>query len=124
MKFIIDVSKWYRGHELGSLLLREDGQMCCVGQMCRQLGVDPAYILGQGSIHTVYKDDLKPLPEDVQDRLKAAYLTNYDYGIDLYSCNDDEALTEQARREQLAELLKISGHEVEFVEPNVSAGLK
>ena len=43
MKYIIDRSKWVCGgyESLGaSRLLNDQGRMCCLGQVCKQGGVD------------------------------------------------------------------------------------
>lgn len=45
---VIDKNRWYRGHGSDvSRLLRNDGQMCCLGFWCKMHGAEDEDILGR-----------------------------------------------------------------------------
>ena len=49
IKLTIDRQKWYRGKIQGSMLLRDDGRMCCLGFACLAKGVPREQILHRGT---------------------------------------------------------------------------
>lgn len=117
MKFIIDRSKWLRGegYELSSLLRISDGKMCCVGQMCLQLGQTPEQIAGTNGISEILIDKLTP------DTLKVFAINDniskQEWVSAAYLINDDRLITDSDREQRLIGLLMGQGHAVEFIEP-------
>lgn len=117
MKFTIKRSKWYRGHKFDSLLMRGDGSQCCVGQMCSQLGVRDADLLGRA-----ISSDLPDLP-DMGLATKEALSPLLDrFGRDLpwvvsaYVVNDDAEIGDDEREPKLAAIAAAAGHELVFID--------
>jgi hypothetical protein len=120
MEFIIDRSKWRNGYTsnyakgLGydTRLLNELGHMCCLGQICLQLGCTENDILN------------KLMPEDVyskteEDKLKNVLLNdlgcNTDLSDDAMQINDCGSSTIKEKEKQLKKLFKEHGHTIKFV---------
>lgn len=66
----IDRSKWRCGSQNGpgyahgkgkTMLLNSNGYMCCVGQMCEQLGIHRDSLLGVEVVHQLRGAEQKPL---------------------------------------------------------------
>lgn len=134
MKFTIDRSKWRCGgceriglpcrsqRGLGRTMLRNDqGFMCCLGQVCVQLGVsenaldwaDPYKVAEEtnevfpllAEYNPAYDDD--PVDED-------EYM-NSDLAGEAICINDSEILSDKERETKLADVFRRHGHELEFV---------
>ncbi len=102
MKFIIDRRVWLRGEgSANSFLLRPaDGKMCCMGQVCLQLGVVPADL-----------ERRKIMSGEQEMKLTSdRCLVNA-----AYSANDNEFGTDAAREEKLTDIFGTIGHEIEFI---------
>lgn len=113
MKFTIDRQKWLRGegYSRSRLLRMFDKKMCCVGQMCHQLGVSDRELLDRPTL----------LALDGGTRSQARTLFNAGINDEApwvrtaYKINDDKELSDPEREKQLKDLLAKHGHEVEFV---------
>lgn len=115
MKFVIDESKWRCGMRgkpgcrLGvgnTYLLNEKKFMCCLGQMCLQLGVPEEKIR------------LNSSPTNVRD-VQIKYLKNREgYDSELsekaMEINDDQETTVEEKKRKLRSLFKRYRHQVVF----------
>ena len=126
MKFIIDRRKWRRGGNDSRLtfrygetyLLNEQGNMCCLGQICKQLDIPDEYILGVNHPHQI-----NPAAENYsslinillrQSVAKTCYL-NTELAYKAVCINDDPFIHSDLREQQLTELFKKYDHEIEFI---------
>jgi hypothetical protein len=145
MKFVIDRSKWLRGEGTGdSFLLRpSDGKMCCVGQMCKQLGVSDDILRSRKSVghllnsmrkltsaivhlklvipelHGLLNIFVKVIPINGDD----GEVVQEEFLQTAYVINDARSLAgvdgedlAQAREARLTEIFNEAGHELEFVD--------
>ena len=128
MKFILNIPTWRSGGlpeerpveilgegdiELGNTL----GYSCCLGQFCRQLGVDEKDLTGVAMPMS--------LPTEIISANKALsiFVEKSPLEINVYECtdlamraagiNDDTDLTVEERIEALQDLFHLSGHEIE-----------
>jgi hypothetical protein len=127
-KFIVDESKWYRGHGHTQSFLYNAGEFCCVGFQCLQAGLELNDIAGKGSINSVYHSfryDGK-LPEMIKSHGDLFYLAllnvnepekyaaNNSAYVKIYNTNDDAALHDNRRKELLIKYFAEIGVEIVF----------
>jgi hypothetical protein len=122
-KFIIDRSKWRSGGtgrnavgEGGTRLLNEQGFMCCLGQVCLQLGIDESIVK-----HRHTPEDILKLSTDEKNKLKELSLlkttekmTNSEFCYNLMNANDIANLTTANRELQLIHLFNQIDVDIEF----------
>lgn len=115
MKFVIDRSKWRCGQngkfKLGAgetLLENEQGYMCCLGQIARQL--DNNIILLDRISPEDLKVEVSPLCIDINGHIEDTELSS-----DAMDINDNMNFTNITREEKLIELFNDHGHEIEFI---------
>ena len=116
LKVEVDRYTWYRGHNKGSRLLREDGDKCCVGFACLADGFpaesirDIAVITGvdgyatwmdgvAGLVSSAAQDDLMLDPDP----------------DDLYAINDNHLIDDAEREAQLIVFGAKVGIEFSFI---------
>lgn len=122
MKFTIDRSRWVSGVPHWGLhsenttgmgetsLLNEHGFMCCLGFVCRQLGLHSTDIYERGAPDFLILEAQDPLvPILLDDKGNPSRLTALAMNI-----NDDNGLTPAEREQQLIALFKEHGHEITF----------
>ena len=126
-KFIIDRSKWRCGGHLGAsenavgegetMLLNEEGFMCCLGQVAKQLGIKDIDLLGAVTPRQLKK----PSVEAVRGLLVSEPGSDLNVGelhtalaYSALETNDDPTLTSQDRERALTELFERSGYTLEF----------
>lgn len=116
MKFRINLNEWIcgdpgyhnnEGNKLGegyTELLNVQGHRCCLGMICKQLGVKDEDLLAVAS------------PEDLPKRVK--YLTsnkgNSKLAYEAMNINDDPATTIEVKKKKLRVLFKKHGHQLVF----------
>lgn len=119
MKFRINLNEWICGdpywsgihsHEDNKLgegyteLLNVQGHRCCLGMVCKQLGVKDEDLLNVSS------------PEDLPKRVK--YLTsnegNSKLALEAMAINDDLTTTIETKKKKLRVLFKKHGHQLVF----------
>lgn len=118
MKFIIDRSKWRNGgisrfaKGQGRVqLLNNEGSMCCLGQISKQLGCMSEDIIdiATPSIHIKGRSS----------RFNELLLKGYDQHSFLtktaMKINDDNSTTSLEKESLLKELFKKEGHEIKFI---------
>ena len=113
MKWIIKRSKWLRGVDsLQSRLLRDDGLMCCIGQVCSQLGVPDEKLFNITCARDIFTTGQSPLTHPTGDG------TNTDKAwVRLaYEVNDDVSIIDSVRERKLEALAAENGHSFEFVD--------
>ena len=113
MKWIIKRSKWLRGVDsVDSRLLRDDGLMCCIGQICRQMGVPDEKLLDKSFARHVFTTGQSPLTNPVSERTNV----DHDWVKLAYKINDDVSIIDSFREQQLEALAAKNGHSFEFVD--------
>lgn len=105
-RYTIVRSKWLRG-ERESFLLREDGKMCCLGQICEQAGISKSRLLNREFPWSLRKrSDVPPwMLENNIGHVRAMTMTN-----DMIEIDDE------VREERLKELANRLGVTLEFVD--------
>ncbi len=116
MKFTINRKKWLRGIGAFSYLRRSaDGKMCCVGQVCRQLGVPSVRLTGEFAVRDLlyehgYDDRLTPLT-----RKSEGAAVERKWVKKAYEINDDDCIGDAERERKLTALANRNGHTFVFV---------
>lgn len=107
-EFVIDRKKWYRGKgAAGSRLLRDDGTMCCLGQVGRQCGLKPKDIKGKGSPRRVESDKF---PEWLTNGIE-----NTDACLSAMQINDRIGIKDAYRERRLKAIFKKHGATLTFI---------
>lgn len=112
MKFTIHRSKWLRGEggAKSRLLRPEDGKMCCVGQICLQLGVPEEKIRDQGSVYSAGVGDVFIKAGFPDGNVRSDPVLQ-----PLYAINDYEGMHPTDREKKLIDAVSEMGHELAFV---------
>lgn len=105
-KLIIDRSKWRcQGHGLGCVqLLNQEGFMCCLGQVSKQLGASDEQI----------KHYAVPCVSSFAHPLLVAGVVNTVLSTKAIEINDAEYYDDTSREQKLIELFADAGVELEF----------
>lgn len=120
MKYTIDRTKWLRGEgSMVSDLLREDGKMCCLGQIAKQCGLKPKELRNTASPMSL---DQKPaekfrkaLPWLLKvDKVDAEFENTHICGVAM-EVNDREKLSDAKREARLTAIFAKRGIELEFI---------
>lgn len=124
MKFTIDRSKWLRGlgSERFTYLRTPEGNMCCLGFVCIQLGVHPADILNHripisvvdpGGSHGLSGEPPEPM---VGVLLRPGFpkWAQTDLTREAVDINDDDTISNHERERHLRYLFKKHGHTIVF----------
>lgn len=116
MDFTIDRTKWYRGHGSSeSRLLRNDGMMCCLGQVSLQCGYTPEDILDIASPGGVFKEhnyEANPAFSWLTDSTNE-FLDSKLAGQAML-VNDEECLDDETREASLVSIFAEAGHTLTF----------
>ena len=116
MRFTVKRSKWVRGSKEAKYgrvgLLNENGNMCCLGFVCKKLGASNDDIYGVGFPSGVLNSQtttkfLDMFPDDSD--------THRQYEDDAAEINDDKDLAPNTREARLKKLFRSRGHELVFV---------
>ena len=115
MKFTVKRSKWVRGGlntKYGpTYLLNKEGNMCCLGFVCKKLGASKDELFRVGfpsfiqSSHKIAKTFQELLPD----------LDGKVFEDEAASINDDPLLKSNTREARLKKLFRSRGHEIVFV---------
>jgi hypothetical protein len=120
--FIVDRSKWYRGHGSNKSFLlvnsgEHKGQMCCLGMLCRANGFSPKDIMAvRDPLGVVIK-----LPENkqwntrlIQKKKNNVCTTNSNVCEEMMHTNDDHSITDTVREKRLTKLFAEIDVKVKF----------
>lgn len=109
-KFTVDRQTWYRGKGCqNSYLLKGNGKKCCIGFVGTQCGVPNNVMLLIPSVEKVPTDNRLLFPKWMTDE-------GYSWGLsEAYRVNDDIAITDEHREEELKRIFERKGDEIEFV---------
>lgn len=120
MDFYIDESKWRAGDvgefQIGegeTCLLNDESYMCCLGQICLQLGCSEKDIKNVATPGAV-----KALQKDILTEICGSTLygqVNNNLSIEAMEINDNFKIETDKRKERLIELFKIHGHSLKFI---------
>lgn len=114
-EFTVSRSTWYRGEgSTYSRLLRSDGKMCCVGFLCKAMGMTDKDIMDKPEVKDTevampngrllhYTEAFSPLAE-------SAHILN-----EAYEVNDSEIQTDKWREAEITKLFKTVNIDVHFV---------
>lgn len=121
MKFTVKRSTWWRGKGSGtSYLLREDGNMCCLGFRALASGLKPRDIFNRAMPATALRALLGGVPPEWMNLVK--FLTNDVVAIDTDACqdialvNDERGMSDFDRERELTRMFAAVGDEVDFVD--------
>ena len=128
MEFTIDRSKWRCGgvHNKnsrgkgGTSLLNEEGFMCCLGQTCRQVGIEKEDLLKKNEPRQIdTKLHTKNLGIFVESRGLFSTFMDTELSKSAMIINDTSFLNQKERESKLRELFKRHGHKIKFVGKSV-----
>lgn len=117
-KFVIDRTIWrcgkgsdprYNRGEGLTRLLNKEGYMCCLGQICKQIGYDDEDIIDIGTPYPLRRINHGVL---LDDNYFDSFSSFFALAIQI---NDDPYITNEERERQLIELGKKSDIEIEFI---------
>lgn len=110
-EFTIKRSKWLRGEDGDSFLLRStDGKMCCLGQIANQCRVAKAHLKDRGTPAQVGTSIAGKIKDFVMEG------NNTPLSYDAMKINDDEEITDKVREKRLISLFKKHGITLTFVD--------
>lgn len=122
MKLVIEEKNWLRAGGPGSgYLLDKDGKMCCLGFYAKQCGYTDKDILykgGPASINDGEKSEFSsnnPIRRLLRSNDNVIFETNNGICWSLMHTNDDCTITDEVRKQNITEIFKEIGVEVEFV---------
>jgi hypothetical protein len=120
MKFTIERSKWLRGEggAKSGLLRGSDGKMCCIGQVCSQLGVKNESLENLKSVEQVIGRHVKGegFASASEVLCEKDGRTEMDWLHAAYVANDDPGISDDEREKALISIAKFVGHEFVFVD--------
>jgi hypothetical protein len=113
MKFVIDRKTWFRGEgSEESKLLREDGRMCCIGQIAEQCSVPRDSILNVSDLHRDrFHGNMNLFPA----WFRIEGLSQSPDLSECYGINDDQDSDDDFREAALKKIFAHHGDELEFV---------
>ena len=115
MKVTIDRSKWLRGEENKSYLLRAtDGKMCCLGFLGLACGLTEDEIrdcIAPAKTRKYYK-----FPAELLRQTEDGLWVDSIFSDLLMDINDREGYSEEEREAELTQLFKLIGIELEFTD--------
>jgi len=120
-KLIIDRSKWRTGSEKPSatgkgptLLLNDEGFMCCLGFFCINKGLTRQLIRGTGE-----PSDIPMCIDKLVDVINydddSPDFSNTSFTLDAMEINDADTISREEREKKLTELFSKEGITLEFV---------
>lgn len=127
MKFVINRKKWLRGMGLDQSLLHDpySHKECCIGQVCRQLGVPLKCIRDVTQICAIDTFKKKKLFSNLSEKLKPILtkkksilkdmLIEEEFINKAYIINDDEIICDKERERKLKQLFRNNGHILTFI---------
>lgn len=122
MEFIIDRTLWLRGEgPTRSRLLRpSDGKMCCVGQMCKQLGLTDNDISDVSSTGSLTRDSVNTTYAEryvkQQEVEKALFNgTDHYWWHAAYEINDNAYIDDTEREKLLKGQAALADHTIVFI---------
>lgn len=89
----------------GTLLLNDEGYMCCLGQWSLQCGVPPSYLIEQGE------------PMDIDPSYRPSFEGNFVKKA--ISINDEENINKETRITKLKNLTNEYGYSLEVIESEI-----
>jgi len=119
MKFTVERSRWLRGGKDSCLLSREKNKMCCLGFVCKHLGMSDEDIeLAQ--MPSSLKLTLRKKLEGILLRKVAYFGSNWHidtrWAQEAAEINDNMDIQDDLRERSLTDLFGVNGHELIFVD--------
>ncbi len=127
--FTIDCNTWRCGdngmNKLGegnTILLNDEGYMCCLGQVALQLDVHEADLLGKGEPEQLHIDIELLTVINNSDEEKGSIIANSELSSEAMRINDSTESTVSQKMKELKELFNDKGYDLEFI--NIPADVK
>lgn len=128
LKVTVDRTRWLRGGN-GTLLERGTGKMCCLGFVCKQVGLEDSTIQNQADPQELYQssmdfEDGEETENEKTDFLRKKlgaevkllrYSSNTEVCERLISTNDMANIDDSERERMLIELAEEAGIEFSFI---------
>jgi len=117
MKFTVERSKWLRGGKDGCLLSRKKNKMCCLGFVCKQLGMlDEDIEIAQmpSSLRLPLREQLTGIL--LKDASGLGHHFDMDWVKNAADLNDNSEIQDGLRERSLTDLFGVNGHELIFVD--------
>jgi len=115
MEFTVKRSRWGHGDEKGFLLRGYDNKMCCLGFVCRQVGLKRNQILDK-----IMPDELIPV---LRDKLIGALtfkrgqdVKDYRWLNEAARINDSQTYTPKETERKLKSIFSKNGHTLKFID--------
>jgi len=115
MEFTVKRSRWGHGDDNGFLLRGEDSKMCCLGFVCRQVGMGRKQILNKAM-----PDELDP---KLRDKLIGALtfkrgqdVKDYKWLNQAAKINDSLDLKPEETERKLKSIFSKHGHTLKFID--------
>lgn len=113
MKFTVDRKKWLRGVGFEeSRLLTGDGQRCCFGFVCQQLGMEDDSIMRHLTVGSI---SFSQRNRRLMDFAFSGNTEEHDWIWSAYKINDNRSIGDPERESKLVTIFSANGHEIEFV---------
>lgn len=117
MKLTIKRSKWYRGNgEVESMLLNENGKMCCLGFLAIKCNLKKKEIRWQPSPIDVFRDGAQFTSNTFAKLIDEGKYFNSPISVQLMSANDDAYIKGSKRESLIKKLMGKIGVDVRFIE--------
>ena len=116
---VIDRKTW--GHGIaGGYLLQDNGKMCCLGFICKEIGMEDSRILDFGLISTVFNNERNEFPEILSPLLQDGTHdpsggTSRQLQMMLVDINDNQDLTAIEKERRIIETGKKADINFSFV---------
>lgn len=117
MKFTVNRVKWQRGVIGAGSLLNDSGNMCCLGFVCRAVGMAPRSILNVGmpdDITTSGERRVRGLLTELSDEAVGVIVSTTLAQV-AAEINDNPRLSDAEREHRLTAAFLEDGHTLDFV---------
>ena len=115
MKFTVRRERWARGGKNGPSALRNlQGNQCCIGSVCRQLGASAKNLLG---VHTAGQLTMPPQKiKNVLLKRDGLVMIDRKWVDNAYCVNDDTTISDKERESRLKRIFRRAGHTITFID--------
>ena len=111
---VIDRTKWGHGIQGGYLLQRND-KMCCLGFICKKIGLSDESIFNTGLISTLYEDKTEQVPDSICKLFKYSENENRQLQNVLVDVNDSHTMAEDLKESEIIRIGKEADINFSFI---------
>lgn len=98
--------RWLRGEPNSFLLRQKDGKMCCLGFVCKHFGSEDSHIVDIGEPQEIENYNTNQAPDILVYRDEHGNAYNKPVITEMILANDNQAIAEYEREQQLIKLAK------------------